>query len=63
MPKHVHLVIEMGIVDLPETATDYDYGCAVLEYLISEKPSLDEMGHQVFVEDDDDPCWRTAPCQ
>jgi hypothetical protein len=63
MPKHVVLTIEMGIDDLPDTATDYDYGCEVLKNLIESKPALDEMGHQVWVSDDDNPCWRTAPRQ
>lgn len=62
MSKHVVLTIEMGVEDLPETATDFDYAQAVLKYIIEEKPTFEDMGHQCYVSDDDDVCWRTAPC-
>jgi hypothetical protein len=62
MVKHVYLSLEMVIDDLPEDATDTDYGNDVLENIKACNYTLADMGHGVMVQDDDNPSWRCKPC-
>jgi len=51
MTKHVRVLIEMDVDDLPDGSTDYDYGNDVLKNVRESGLTLDDLGHQVEVSD------------